>query len=87
MGILVDDFTRKSWVLFLRTKDQYFDKMKTWLQQAENEAGVKMAHLHVDGGGEFVSQAMATYIADRGATLEFSALYTPEHNSVAEQCW
>ena len=60
--------------------------MKTWLQQAENEAGVKMAHLHIDEGGEFVSQAMTTYIADHGAILEFSALYTPEHNSVAEQC-
>ena len=57
------------------------------MQQAENEAGVKMAHLYVDGGGEFISLAMTSYIADYEATLEFSALYTSEHNSVAEQCW
>ena len=60
--------------------------MKIWLQQAENEADVKMTHLYVDGGGEFISLAIISYIADHEATLEFSALYTSEHNSVAKQC-
>lgn len=60
--------------------------MKIWLQQTENEADVKMAHLHVDEGEEFVSQAMITYITDHRVTLEFSVSYISEHNSVAEQC-
>ena len=61
--------------------------MKIWLQQAENKTDVKIIHLCVNEGGEFISLAMISYIADYRATLEFSALYTLEHNSVTEQCW
>jgi len=28
-AVLINDFTRKSWVKFLKTKNQYFDKFKT----------------------------------------------------------
>ena len=48
--------------------------MKIWLQQVKNEAGIKMTHLCVNGGEEFISLAMISYIADYKATLEFSAL-------------
>ena len=46
-----------------------------------------MNHLYVDEGEEFISLIMISYITDHRATLEFSTLYTSEHNSVAEQCW
>ena len=46
-----------------------------------------MIHLCVNERKEFVSLIMISYMTDYRVTLEFSALYTLEHNSVAEQCW
>ena len=86
-AILIDDWSRKSWILFLKTKDQFFDKFKMWKTQVENESGSKLVHLRIDGGGEFVSQTLRDYCADQGTSLEYSVPYTPEHNAISERSW
>ena len=80
----MDDFTQKSWIMFLKSKDQYVEQFKKWLKLIEKEAGIELIHLRIDGGGEFISQVMKDFCADHSTTLEYSVPYTPEHNPISE---
>lgn len=36
-GILLDAKTRKTWVIYLRSKDEFVDAFQVWLPKVENE--------------------------------------------------
>ena len=44
VGLLLDEFTCKSWVLLLRSKDKFFDAFKLWLPRAK-ACGEKLGYL------------------------------------------
>jgi len=86
-AVLINDFTRKFWVKFLKTKDQYFDKFKTWLAHVKIDSGLKLRHFKLDEGEEFVSQVIIDFLINKNITLEYSEPYTPEYNPVFEKTW
>ena len=47
----------------------------------------ELAHLHVDGGGEYISYALLCWCKTKGISIKHSASYTLKHNSVSEQIW
>ena len=51
--LFIDDFTRMSWVYFLKEKSKAINKFKAFKTLAENEIGVKIKCLRSDNGGEF----------------------------------
>jgi len=53
--LLIDDFSRKMWVYFLRDKAEAFGKFKIWHTLVENESGKKLKKLRTNRGGEFTS--------------------------------
>ena len=57
VALLLDKFTRKSWVLMLRSKDEFFDAFKLWLPRAE-AGGSRLDCLQTDSRGEFISVAL-----------------------------
>ena len=40
--LLIDDFTRMIWVIFLKENSKYFDKFKRFKELIENEIGLKI---------------------------------------------
>lgn len=54
VALLLDEFTWKSWILLLKSRDEFFDAFKLWLPRAET-CGNKLDCLRTDGGGEFIS--------------------------------
>jgi hypothetical protein len=50
---LIDDYTRMTWVTFLKKKSQAFEKFKAFKALAENETDLKIKCLILDNGGEF----------------------------------
>ena len=51
----IDDYSRKTWIYFLKAKSKVFDrfwKIKTLL---ENQTGKKIRVLRIDNGGEYTS--------------------------------
>ena len=50
-AILLDAKTRKSWVVYLRSKDEFVDAFQTWLPVVENHCNKSMKALRTDGGG------------------------------------
>ena len=54
--VIVDDFTRFTWVYFLRTKDATSGTLKSFLTKIENQANLKVKVIRSDNGTEFKKQ-------------------------------
>ena len=54
--LLIDDYSRRIWIYFLKTKDQALGKLNVWHAMAENKSGQKMKMVRSDRGGEFTSR-------------------------------
>ena len=49
----IDDFSRRTWVYFLRQKSEVFSKFKEFKALVENQTNKKIKVLRTDNGGEF----------------------------------
>ena len=81
----IDDFSKRTWVYFIASKDQVFDKFKLFLHKNKRISGKNVQTLRTDNGGEYVSKAFLLYCANAGILRQFSQPYTPQHNGVAER--
>ncbi|XP_062100847.1 uncharacterized protein LOC133806773 [Humulus lupulus] len=84
----VDDYTRFSWVRFLREKSDSFENFKGLylsLQAEKGEKVKKVIHLRSDHGKEFENNIFADFCNQEGIAHEFSAPKTPQQNGVVER--
>ena len=51
----IDDYSRKTWIYFLKNKDEVFSKFKEFKTVIENHTEKKIKTLRSDNGGEFTS--------------------------------
>jgi hypothetical protein len=49
----IDDFSRNTWIYFIRNKYEVFDKFKEFKALVENQTEKKIKVLRTDNGGEF----------------------------------
>ena len=68
VALLLDKFTRKSWIILLRSKNKFFDVFKLSLQRAE-VCGNKLDYLWTDGEGEFISAALQSFVKNEESRL------------------
>jgi hypothetical protein len=52
--LVVDDFSRKMWVYFLREKAEALQIFKRWHKFVQRESGKLVKELRFDRGGEFL---------------------------------
>ncbi|KAK2401717.1 putative mitochondrial protein [Trifolium repens] len=83
--VIVDDYSRWTWVKFLRVKDDAYDVFTIFCTQVQNEKNLKILKIRSDHGGEFENEPFATYCEDHGIIHEFSAPRTPQQNGVVER--
>ena len=81
--VIVDDYTRFTWVLFFRTKDSAFEEFEKLIKVLENKLDTRLAGIRSDRGGEFKKE-FVTYCEARGITHEFSTPRTPQQNGVVQ---
>ena len=51
--MVVDDYSRYTWVFFLHDKADTYDIFKKFMKRAENEFELKVKKLRSDNGSEF----------------------------------
>jgi len=51
----IDDFSRKCFLYFLKTKDEVFSKFKEFKAEVELETGLQIKILRSDNGGEYTA--------------------------------
>jgi hypothetical protein len=50
--LIIDDYSRKTWIYFLKTKDEVFDKFQEFKALVENQTGRKIQVLRSNNEGE-----------------------------------
>ncbi|QRV80821.1 Pol polyprotein/retrotransposon [Ceratobasidium sp. AG-Ba] len=81
----IDGFSRMAWIFVLKTKDQVFGSFKRWRAYIELSSGHRVKTLRTDGGGEYISNSIAAYLADAGILHQTTCPNSSQQNGVAEQ--
>jgi transposase InsO family protein len=81
----IDDYSRKTWVYFLKSKDELFSKFKEFKALIENLSERKIKILRSDNGGEYTSKEFANFYKDVGIKRELTTPYNPQQNDVVER--
>ncbi|KAL4325654.1 hypothetical protein GQ457_11G024920 [Hibiscus cannabinus] len=79
--VLVDDFSRYTWVLFLSTKDKALEKFITFSEIAQNDVGQNISHIRSDHATEFQNLGFEDFCNENGISHNYSAPRTPQQNA------
>ncbi|KAI3759689.1 hypothetical protein L6452_07690 [Arctium lappa] len=83
--VIVDDYSRFTWVYFLRTKDETSGLIKSFILRIENHTNQKVKIIRSDNGTEFKNLDLNTFCEEKGIEKQYSAPRTPQQNGVAER--
>ena len=72
--VIVDDFTRFTWVLFLIEKSEVFDTFKTFIKRVHNEFEIKIKKIRSDNGSEFKNTRIGDLCDDFGIGHQFQPI-------------
>lgn len=59
----IDDHSRKTWIYFLRTKGEVFDRFKEFKALVENHIGRNIKILHSENGREYTNKNFTNFCA------------------------
>jgi hypothetical protein len=76
--IFIDDFSQKSWIFFMKTKGQVFNRFQEFKTLVENQTGRKIRILRTDNGGEYTSKEFNDLCAGEGIRRELTIPYNPQ---------
>ncbi|KAI3685385.1 hypothetical protein L6452_34627 [Arctium lappa] len=83
--VIVDDFSRFTWVYFLRTKDETNGLIKSFVLMIENQTNLRVKVIRSDNGTEFKDSDLNSFCETKGIERQFSAPRTPQQNGVADR--
>ncbi len=83
--VIVDDFSRFTWVYFLHDKSEAQDVFKRFAKQAQNLYDLTIKKVRSDNGGEFKNTQVEEFLNEEGIKHEFSAPYDPPQNGIVER--
>jgi hypothetical protein len=83
--LFIDDYSKKTWIYFLKAKDEVFDKFQEFRALVENQTGRKIQVLRSDNRGEYTSKEFVDYCATIGIKKELTTPYSPQQNGVDER--
>ncbi|GJR02558.1 putative ribonuclease H-like domain-containing protein [Tanacetum coccineum] len=83
--VITDDFSRFSWVFFLRTKDETSGILKDFIRQIENQLNQKVKTIRCDNGTEFKNMDFIEFCESKGIKRKYSNARTSQQNGVAER--
>ena len=84
--VIVYDYSRFTWTLFLSSKDDNFHAFIKFANKIQNQ----LISLRSDHDGEFVNHRFEDYCDEFGISHNFSCPRTPQQNGVVErkiECW
>ena len=81
----IDDYSCKTWLYLLKSKDEVFIKFKEFKVLIENLSERKIKTLRSDNGGEYTSKEFVNFYKDVGIKREITTPYNPQQNSVVER--
>jgi transposase InsO family protein len=83
--VIVDDYSRFTWVFFLQEKSQTQETLKGFLRRAQNKFGLRIKKIRSDNGTEFKNSQIEGFLEEEVIKHEFSSPYTRQQNGVVER--
>nr|GFB15591.1 hypothetical protein [Tanacetum cinerariifolium] len=83
--VIVDDYSRFTWVKFLRSKDETPMFIIKFLKMIQVWLNVPVRRIRIDNGTEFVNQTLRDYYKEVGISHETSFACSSQQNGVVER--
>nr|GFA73260.1 retrovirus-related Pol polyprotein from transposon TNT 1-94 [Tanacetum cinerariifolium] len=83
--VIVDDYSRYTWVHFLRSKDEAPEVIKTFLKRITVLLQSPVVIIRTDNDTEFKNQVLKEYFDSVGISHQLSSVRTPQQNGVVER--
>ncbi|GJS44147.1 retrovirus-related pol polyprotein from transposon TNT 1-94 [Tanacetum coccineum] len=83
--VIVDDYSRFTWVKFLRTKDEAPDAIIKCIKNIQVRLNATVQNVRTDNGTQFVNQTLREFYENIGISHQTSIARTPQQNSFVEQ--
>ena len=81
----IDYFSQKTWIYFLKNKDEVFSKFKEFKALIKNHTKKKIKTFRSDNGEEFTSNEFKELRRDSRIKREFTIPYNPQQNGVCRK--
>ncbi|KAK1667577.1 hypothetical protein QYE76_055736 [Lolium multiflorum] len=82
--VIVDDYSRYTWVYFLKTKDETQQIFIDFATEVQRQHNLLIMAIRSDNGSEFKNYTLNDFLSE-GIRHQYSAAYTPQQNGVAER--
>ena len=82
--VIVDDYSRFYWTIFLKHKSDSFECFKNFSKRIQNQFSLKIITIQSDHGGEFENEKLEEFCNKKGITHNFSFSKTPQQTGVVE---
>ncbi|GJS35082.1 retrovirus-related pol polyprotein from transposon TNT 1-94 [Tanacetum coccineum] len=83
--VIVDDYSRYTWVLFLRLKDEALEEIKIFLKKITVLMQAPVIIIRTKNGTKFKNQILKEYFDNFGISHQASSVRTPQQNGVIER--
>nr|GFA55617.1 retrovirus-related Pol polyprotein from transposon TNT 1-94 [Tanacetum cinerariifolium] len=83
--VIVDDYSRYTWIHFLRSKDEAPEVINTFLKRITILLQSYVIIIRTDNGTEFKNQVLQEYFDSVGISYQVSSVRTPKQNGVVER--
>nr|GEU86198.1 hypothetical protein [Tanacetum cinerariifolium] len=83
--VVVDDFSRYTWLFFLHSKDEAFEVMISFIKKTQVNLQLQVQRVRTDNGTEFKNKTLPTFFDEVGISQQFSTVRKPQQNGVVER--
>nr|GEU35140.1 hypothetical protein [Tanacetum cinerariifolium] len=83
--VIVDDYSRLTWVKFLSSKDETLNFIIKFLKMIQVRLKVPVHRIQAENGTEFVNQTLRDYYEEVGISHETLVARSPQQNGVVER--
>lgn len=81
----IDDYSRHTWVYFLKQKSEAFSCFNNFKALAEKQSEYPIKILKTDRRGKFTSNEFSDFCAKNGIQRQLISAYTPQQNGIAKR--
>ena len=83
--VVVDEYSRYSWVISLRSKNEAASDVISLIKQIKLKYSRKVCQLRSDNGTEFRNATLESFCTETSISQNFPSAHTPEQNGVVER--
>nr|GEZ36156.1 putative ribonuclease H-like domain-containing protein [Tanacetum cinerariifolium] len=83
--VVVDDYSRYTWVFFLHSKDEASEMIIFFIKKTQVNLQLQVQRVRTDNGTEFKNKTLTKFFDEVGITQQFSVVRTAQQIGVVER--